>query len=64
MVVEKEKAVQDLNELVGKIEIKSKSDLDKYKKKQSNIFASSYEQQQTLVQEYGPYIFTFPIGGV
>lgn len=44
MVVEKEKAVQDVNELVGKIEIKSKSDLDKYKKKQSNMFASSYEQ--------------------
>ena len=33
VVVEKEKAVQEVNEVVGKLEIKGKADLDKYKKK-------------------------------
>ena len=68
VVVEKEKAVQELNEIVGKVELKSKTDLQRYQKKSAApsmmMFGSSYDQQQTLVQEYGPYIFTFPIGGV
>lgn len=68
-VVEKEKAVQELNELVGRLEIKSKNDIEKYKKKQSSaasssmMFGSYQNEQQSLIQEYGPYIFTFPIGG-
>lgn len=32
-VVEKEKAVQDAHELIGRLEIKSKNDYDRYKKK-------------------------------
>ena len=32
-VVEKEKAVSDLSDVVGRLEIKSKNDVDKYKKK-------------------------------
>jgi hypothetical protein len=32
-IVEKEKAVQDLYELIGRLEIKSKNDYDKYKKR-------------------------------
>jgi hypothetical protein len=63
-VVEKEKAVQEVSELVGRLEIKNQRDLEKYKKKQQTgggLF-STYEQL-SLVQEYGPYIFTFPIGG-
>jgi hypothetical protein len=67
-VVEKEKAVQEVAEIVGKLEIKSKNDLGKYQKKSASssmmMFGSSYDQQQSLVQEYGPYIFTFPVGGV
>ena len=35
-VVEKEKAVQDVYELIGKLEIKSKNDFDRYKKKASS----------------------------
>ena len=64
VVVEKEKAVQDVNEVVGKVELRNKADFDKYKKKAAPMmFGASYDQQQTLIQEYGPYIFTFPIGG-
>jgi nucleoside diphosphate kinase len=33
-VVEKEKAVQEVSELVGRLEIKNQRDLEKYKKKQ------------------------------
>lgn len=35
VVVEKEKAVSELSDLVGRLEIKSARDLEKYKKKQS-----------------------------
>lgn len=49
VVVEKEKAVQELNEIVGKVEIKSKNDLQKYQKKSAApsmmMFGSSYDQQ-------------------
>ena len=66
-VVEKEKAVSDLSDVVGRLEIKSKNDVDKYKKKltQSSamMFGGGNDQQKSLVQEYGPYIFCFPIGG-
>jgi hypothetical protein len=34
VVVEKEKAIQDLSEIVGRMELKSKNDFEKYKKKQ------------------------------
>lgn len=27
------------------------------------MFGGSNDQQKSLVQEYGPYIFCFPIGG-
>ena len=66
-VVEKEKAVSDLSDVVGRLEIKSKNDVDKYKKKltQSSamMFGAGNDQQKSLIQEYGPYIFCFPIGG-
>ena len=56
--------------MVGRLDIKSKNDFEKYKKKQSSYAANSmmfsgafHNEQQSLIQEYGPYIFTFPIGG-
>ena len=70
-VVEKEKAVQDVYELIGKLEIKSKNDFDRYKKKASSSQSSSSMMfgggdmgGSSLVSEYGPYVFSFPVGGV
>ena len=45
--------------MVGRFEIKNKNDFEKTKKKQSQMFMS-YGDAQTLVQEYGSYIFCFP----
>ena len=41
VVVEKEKAVSEVSELVGRLDIKSKIDFEKYKKKQSSYAANS-----------------------
>lgn len=49
VVVEKEKAVQEVNEVVGKLEIKGKADVDKYKKKAAPsqmMFGSSFDSHQ------------------
>ena len=65
-VVEREKSVQELSEVVGKLEIKSRNDVEKYKKKLSSsntMMFGGVGEQKSLVQEYGPYIFAFPIGG-
>lgn len=61
-VVEKEKAVQDAHELIGRLEIKSKNDYDKYKKKAATT-THVFGEVTALVSEYGPYIFAFPVGG-
>jgi len=45
VVVEREKAVQELQEVVGKVEIKSKNDVEKYKKKAAPMmFGATYDQ--------------------
>ena len=41
VVVEKEKAVSDIQETVGKLEIKSKADIEKYKKKTQSASSTS-----------------------
>ena len=42
VVVEKEKAVSELSEAVGRLEIKSKADFDKYKKRSSSSSSSMF----------------------
>ena len=45
VVVEREKAVQELQEVVGKVEIKSKNDVETYKKKAAPMmFGATYDQ--------------------
>ena len=60
MIVEKEKAISEASEAIGRFEIKNKGDFDKTKKKQSMIYMPNYGETQTLIQEYGSYIFSFP----
>ncbi len=55
--------MQEIAEVVGKVEIKSKNDIEKYKKKTTQPMMFGSYEQTSLIQEYGPYIFTFPIGG-
>ena len=45
LVVEKEKAVQEVSEVVGKVELRTRADIEKYKKKAAPMmFGSSYDQ--------------------
>jgi hypothetical protein len=61
LVVEKEKAINEAFSLIGKFEIKTATDFEKSKKKSSSFFMPSYgDEQTTLIQEYGSYIFGFP----
>lgn len=61
VVLEKEKAVSEIQDLVGRFEIKNKNDFEKTKKKQSALTMFNYgSEANTLIQEYGSYIFTFP----
>ena len=61
VVLEKEKAVSEIQELVGRFEIKNKNDFEKTKKKQTTYNMFNYgNEQNSLIQEYGSYIFTFP----
>jgi hypothetical protein len=66
LVVEKEKAVNEVQEAVGRFEIKSKNDFEKTKIKQSSTYAMfNYgNEPTTLIQKYGSYIFTFPNVGL
>lgn len=65
VVLEKEKAVNEIQELVGRFEIKNKNDFEKTKKKQTTYNMFNYgNEQNSLIQEYGSYIFTFPNAGL
>ena len=62
-VFEKEKAVNEIQEVVGRFEIKNKNDFEKTKKKQSTTAYNMFNygnDPSTLIQEYGSYIYTFP----
>lgn len=62
-VLEKDKAVTELAEAVGRFEVKNQADYDRCKKKANSSAALFGASPETLVQEYGPHLFAFPFGG-
>lgn len=56
--------MNEIQEVVGRFDIKNKNDFEKTKKKQNQtaftMFNYGNEAPQTLIQEYGSYIYTFP----
>ena len=64
MVLEKEKCVSGLSDEIGRFDIKTKTDFEKTKKKQSTMYMFNYGEASTLIQEYGSYIFSFPNAGL
>jgi len=65
LVVEKTKALEDAQELIGKFGIKTGSDYEKKKRKTQLGFQFTNRQglgaeSSGLIQEYGSYIFCFP----
>jgi len=64
LVLEKEKAVTELQGLVGRnCKVLAKGDFDKCKKKQS-AFGSSFglnnSSQRSFIEDYGAYVYSFP----
>jgi len=65
MVVEKPKAIEEAQELIGKFGIKLGSDFEK-KKRKTQIgynFMNNYNHKSadnSLINEYGSYMFCFP----
>ena len=62
MVVEKLRAIDDAQDLVGKSSIKINSDWEKKKTTKQVGFQFNYgfQDNNSLVSQYGSYIFTFP----
>lgn len=62
VVLEKEKAVNDLSELIGRFEIKTPADFEKTKRKQSSsgFYPFQASTQSSLIHDFGSYLFCFP----
>jgi len=65
LVLEKQKAITEVEELIGKFSIKLNSDYEKKKQMKKTTFQfNSYglgkNEDDTLISEFGSYIFCFP----
>jgi hypothetical protein len=60
ITLEKENAVVDLQSLFGKCSVTEKKHFESCKKKQRTGYGSFNAGPQTLVEEYGAYLYCFP----
>lgn len=61
LVVEKEKALSVISNLIGDFKIHSEKDFEKTKKKQVGMYSfNKFGADQTIISEYGSYVFSFP----
>ena len=58
LVIEKTKAITEIQELIGTFSVKINSDWEK--KKQKQALGYQVNKQTNLISEYGSYIFCFP----